>query len=199
MQANAMTHLHRLNQATMILLPKSAEAITAKDYRPISLVCSFAKLITKIMATNLQRRMNDLVGPCQNAFIKGRAIQDNFCYVNGLAKAFRRSKTPALMLKLDIQRAFDTVSWEFLLGLLTARGFGRSFTNCLSALLSTSSTRILVNGELSEKIDLMKGLRQGDPLSPLLFVLVMDCLAVLIDKAVNMGILGPIGDQKLPF
>ena len=103
------------------------------------------------------------------------------------------------MLILDIQRAFDTVSWEFLLELLTARGFGRKFTNCLAALLCTSSTRILVNGELSERIDLMKGLRQGDPLSPLPFVLVMDCLVVLIDKAANMGILGPMGDQKLSF
>ena len=103
------------------------------------------------------------------------------------------------MLNLDIQRTFDTVSWELLLELLTTRGFGRKFTNCLAALLCTSSTRILVNGELSERIDLMKGLRQGDPLSPLPFVLVMDCLAVLIDKAVSMGILGPIGDQILPF
>ena len=102
----------------MILLPKNAEALTAKDFRPIGLVCSFAKLITKIMATRLQHQMNELIGPCQNAFIKGRAIHDNFCYVSGLAKALWRANTPAIMVKLDIQRAFDTVSWEFLLELL---------------------------------------------------------------------------------
>ena len=184
-QQDSTANLHRLNQATMVLLPKTPEDIHAKDFRPISLVCSFAKLVTKILATRLQRRMKDLIRPCQNAFIKGRAIQDNFCYVNGMAKAFRKSKTPALMLKIDIQRAFDTVSWEFLLELLVARGFGRKFTNCLAALLRSASTKVLVNGELSERISLQRGLRQGDPLSPLLFVLVMDCLAALFDKAVH--------------
>lgn len=143
--------------------------------------------------------MNDLVRPCQNAFIKGRAIHDNYSYVSGLAKAFRKSKTPALMIKLDIQKAFDTVSWEFLLKLLEFRGFGRKVTDCIVTLLSSATTRVLVNGELSDTIKLQKGLRQGDPLSPLLFVIVMDCLAAIFNKAVELGILGPIGVQNIPF
>lgn len=92
--ANETTHLHRLNQATMVLLPKNPEVLHPKDYRPINLICSFAKLVTKILAAQFQRRMPELVKPCQNAFIRGRVIHNSFSYVSGLARAFRRSKSP---------------------------------------------------------------------------------------------------------
>lgn len=81
-QWNATAHLEWLNQATMNLLPKKCDAATSADYRPISLICSFTKLIAKIMASRLQKRMKELVRPCQNTFIKGRTIHDNFSYVS---------------------------------------------------------------------------------------------------------------------
>jgi hypothetical protein len=81
--------LHLLNNALMVLLPKSSEAASPGDFRPISLVHSFGKLFTKILAKRLQPQMSDLVAPCQNAFIRGRSIHDNFVYVQGVVHSLR--------------------------------------------------------------------------------------------------------------
>jgi hypothetical protein len=191
--------LHLLNSALMVLLPKSPEAASPSDFRPISLVHSFGKLFTKIMAKRLQPMMPGLVAPCQNAFIKGKSIHDNFVYVQRVVHSLKHKKIPALMMKLDISKAFDSVSWEFLLKLLAHRGFDRKWINWIVALLSSSSTNIIVNGELTEKIHHRRGLRQGDPVSPLLFVLVMDCLGRLLDKAQSDLLLPHLGNQVLRF
>ena len=116
--------LHLLNSANMILLPKTPEAAHPSQFRPISLIHFFAKLFTKILAHRLRPRMHELVHPCQSAFIKSRAIHDNFVFVRAQARLFRQKKFPALLLKLDLQKAFDSLSWEFLLEVLEAKGFG---------------------------------------------------------------------------
>ena len=82
-------NLDKLNSATMILLPKVNGANQPKDFRPISLIHCFGKNFSKIMASRLQPLMPNLVLPCQNAFIKGRSIHDNFVYVQNLAKALK--------------------------------------------------------------------------------------------------------------
>jgi hypothetical protein len=168
-----------LNAATMILIPKKVGAETAKVYRPINLITFFAKLVAKIQARRLQPRMNELVSPAQSAFIKGRVIHDNFTLVKGLARSYFLKKNPALLLKLDIEKAFDSVSWEFMLEVLQEKGFGVKWRNWITVLLATASTRVLINGELTETIWHHRGLRQGDLLSPLLFILSMDVLSVI--------------------
>ena len=117
------------------------------------------------------------------------------CPIHG--KGAKAKKIPSLLLKLDISKAFDLVSWEFLLKLLQFRGFGRRWCGWIAALFLATSTKVLVNSMLSDVIHHRKGLRQGDPLSPLLFVLVMDCLGRLMDKAQTDGVLAPLGQQQL--
>ena len=156
--ALACNNLGIVNDATMVLIPKKPDATAPKDFRPLCLISSFAKLILKVLARRLQPRMPELVRPCQSAFIKGRTIHDNFAYVQGLVKSLQHKKCPSLFLKMDIEKAFDSVSWEFLLEVLEARGFGRKFRNLISCLLFSSSTRILVNGTLSEPIFHRRGL-----------------------------------------
>ncbi|CAM0949967.1 unnamed protein product [Alopecurus aequalis] len=189
-------NLDALNCATMILLPKHAGANTPQEFRPISLIHIFAKITAKILSTRLQPKMNMLISQCQSAFIKGRVIHDNFIYVQSMARVLRQKKIPSLLPKLDISKAFDSVSWEFLLA-LQQRGFGSRWQGWLASLFLTCSTKVLINSVLSDKIFHMCGLRQGDPLSPLLFVLVIDCLARLMDKAQLDGILAPLCDQTL--
>jgi hypothetical protein len=95
-----------------------------KDFRPISLVHSFAKLVTKILANRLAKRLTEMVSPSQSAFIKGRFIQDNFMLVQQTSRLFHQQNMPRLLFKLDIAKAFDSVSWPFLIEVMQHMGFG---------------------------------------------------------------------------
>jgi hypothetical protein len=107
-----------LNSAYITLLPKRDGADQPKDFRPISLVHSFAKLITKMLANRLAVRLQQMVSHIQSAFIKGRFIQDNFLMVQQTARLLHQQKQPQILLKLDISKAFDSVSRPFLLEVL---------------------------------------------------------------------------------
>ena len=107
-----------------LLIPKKLEALEAKDYRPISLVHSFAKLVTKMMANRLAPHLDKLVATNQSAFTRGRCIHDNFILVQQTIKVLHRQKISSLFLKLDISKAFDSVDWAFLLEILSHLGGG---------------------------------------------------------------------------
>jgi hypothetical protein len=147
-----------LNTAFITLLPKKEDAILAKDFRPISLIHSFAKLITKVMANRLSGYMDKLISKNQSAFIKGRFIQDNFMLVQQTARLLHAQKQPRILLKLDISKAFDSVSWSFLLEVLEKVGFGPIWRDVISGLLMTSSTQIMLNGVPGEYIQHKRGL-----------------------------------------
>ncbi|CAO2201417.1 unnamed protein product, partial [Urochloa humidicola] len=190
-------NLWMLNSAYITLIPKREEADQVKDFRPISLVHSFAKLVTKILANRLAGRLNEMVSPSQSAFIKGRFIQDNFMLVQQTVKFLHSQKQPRILLKLDITKAFDSVSWPFLLEVLAQMGFGPRWRDLLSGLLVTSSTQVLLNGSPGEVIQHRRGLRQGDPLSPMLFILVMDVLSLMVTKASRDGLLQPLSTRLI--
>jgi len=114
-----------VNQAYMVLLHKKHDAASIGDYRPISLIHSFAKLFTKVLARCLAPHMDGLVKPNQSAFIRSRLIHENYKAVQLTAKLLHRSKVPCSLLKIDIAKAFDMVNWHFLLGLLEHLGFSR--------------------------------------------------------------------------
>jgi hypothetical protein len=184
-----------LNAAYITLILKKLDVVSAKDFRPISLVHSFNKLVTKILANRLAPLLNSMVSTNQSTFIRGRSIHDNFILVQQTVKVLHRQKVPNLFLKLDIFKAFDSVSWSFLLEVLSHLGFGISWCNLISHLLSTSSTRVMLNGEPGKIIHLQRGLRQGNPLSPMLFILVMDVLNILFVKAGEEGLLQPLSHR----
>lgn len=150
-----------LNSAFITLLPKKSDACAVKDFCPISLIHSFAKLVTKILANRLAPLLPNLVSNNQSAFIRGRSIQDNFLFVQQMARSPHRTKESHLLLKLDITKAFDSLSWPFLLEVLQHVGFGRKWCNLICLLLSTSSTQILVNGQPGPPISHLRGLRQA--------------------------------------
>ncbi|KAM0929262.1 hypothetical protein ACQ4PT_001755 [Festuca glaucescens] len=153
--------LHRLDSAFVTLLPKREGATDLKDFRHISLVHSFAKLVTKLMALRLEPRMAELVDSNQSAFIRGRCIEDNFVLAHQSATLLHRKK----------------------------HGFGPRWLRWLVALLCSASTQVLVNGSVGPDFFHGRGLRQGDPLAPLLFVLVMDVLATMFRVAERAGVL----------
>jgi len=153
---------------------------SARALRPISLMHSFSKLFAKCLATRLAPKPKDIVAMNQSALIKGRAIHDNFRTVQLACRWLHSRKFPAVLIKIDIAKAFDSVAWPFLLEILQHIGFSRRWTNWISILLSTVSTKVLVNGRPERRIAHARGLRQGDPISPMLFIIVMEVLNSLI-------------------
>jgi hypothetical protein len=181
----------------MILLRKKEQPASMGDYRPISLIHSFSKLFTKCLARRLAPRLHEIVSPNQSAFIKGRSIHDNFRAVQLACRWLHARKFATVLLKVDIAKAFDSVSWPFLLEVLQHIGFPRRWTNWISVLLSTSSTRVILNGRPGNRITHARGLRQGDPISPMLFVIVMECLNSLIREADRRGALSPLPGRAI--
>jgi hypothetical protein len=183
----------KLNCAYITLVPKKSDAEEVGDYRPISLVHSFAKLFSKLLANRLRPKMEKLVSCNQSAFIKGRNLHDNFLLVRQLARKIHISKEKGVLLKLDISRAFDSLSWSFLLEILRRMGFPDCWLQWIQIALRTASTKLLVNGAPGRKIWHARGVRQGDPLSPQLFVLAMEAVTLLFCQAAARGLLSPIG------
>ena len=140
-----------------------------------------------------------LVSPPQSAFIKKRCIHDNFIHVQGMIKGMHKEKTPGFFLKLDITKAFDSVSWAFLLELLGVLGFGPRWRRWVCLLLSTASSRVMLNGKPGPRIAHRRGLRQGDPLSPMLFILAIDPLHHLFRVASEAGLLLPFRAAPVRF
>lgn len=113
------------------------------------------------------------------------------------AKLLHRQKLSRVLLKLDISKAFDSVSWAFLLEVLTRLGFGFKWRTAICNLLSSSSTRVLLNGDPGRVITHRRGLRQEDPLSPMLFIIAMDVLSSLVAKADDLRLLEPLVTKPL--
>lgn len=136
-----------LNQALLSLLPKRADASALNDYRPISLIHLVAKIFAKVLSLRLAPKLDGLVSKSQNAFITGRSLHDNFVLVKHSARLLHQLGAPRILLKLDLARAFDSLSWPFLFEVLRGYGFGGRFLEWIAILLSSASTRVLMNGE----------------------------------------------------
>jgi hypothetical protein len=189
---NQTAKLSLINTAHIVLLPKKQDAASLSDYRPISLINSAVKIITKLLANRLAPHLNDLVSTAQNAFIKKRCIHDNFIYAQRVVQLLHKKRKPALFIKLDISKAFDSINWSFLLEVLGKLGFSTKWRDWIAALFGTATSRVLINGQPTEMIRHGRGLRQGDPLSPMLFILAIDPLQRIIQVAADKGILSPV-------
>jgi retron-type reverse transcriptase len=183
------SNFHIINTANVVLLPKKDGAESISDFRPISLIHVVPKIVAKAMARRLSPKMNAIVSRSQTAFIKTRTIHDNFMYVRNTACRLHRTKTPSLLIKLDIDKAFDTVRSDYMLDLLQRLGFSQRWRALLVTLFSTASSRIILNGIPGKDILHGHGLRQGDHLSPLLFDIAIDPLQRLLEKATESGLL----------
>jgi len=179
-----------LNRTIIALVPKVQHPESIEQYRPISL-CNFAyKIISKIMANRLKPLLSILISKEQAAFISNRQIQDNIMVVQEVMHQFKVracKKHFNLILKTDMQKAYDRVEWDFLEAYLKQLGFNDSWVTQVMACVTTVSFSIRFNGEQLPYFKPTRGIRQGDPLSPYLFILIANALSTTLTQAVAIG------------
>ena len=173
------------NDALVVLIAKVGKPEKITQFRPISLCNVLFKTITKTMVLRLKRVIGKLIGPAQASFIPERLSQDNIMIVQEAFHSMRRKKGRKgwMLLKLDLEKAYDRIRWDFLADTLIAASFEECWINWIMAYVRDPSMTILWNGEKTKSFTPSRGLRQGDPLSPYLFVLCLERLCHMIDRS----------------
>lgn len=162
-----------------------------KDFRPISCCNVLYKVISKIVANRLKSILPKCITLNQSAFIKERLLMENVLLATELVKDYHRDDiSPRCALQIDISKAFDSVQWTFMLNILEALGLPDKFIGWISRCITSASFSVQVNGELAGYFQSKRGLRQGCSLSPYLFVLCMNVLSKMLDRAAKRGEMG---------
>ena len=181
--------LARLNYAMITLIPKENEAKHLKKFRPISLINYSFKIFAKAMNNRLVKIADRLIASNQTAFIKGRFILESVVAAHEIIHEVAKNDSQGIILKLDYEKAYDRVRWEFLEDMMSSRGFGEKWIRWIRKIARDGSICIRINDENGSYFHLGKGLRQGDPLSPLLFNLVADVFTRILIKAAKENLI----------
>ncbi|KAI8550987.1 hypothetical protein RHMOL_Rhmol06G0149600 [Rhododendron molle] len=173
-----------MNKTFIALIPKTDNPDSIKLFRPISLCNVGYKIITKIIVARLRPMLTKIISPFQSSFIPGRTTNDNIIITQEVLHTLRgkKGRKGGMIFKIDLEKAYDKVSWKFLFDTLTFFNFNASWISIIMSCVTSVKTSILWNGEPLPEFAPGRGLRQGDPLSPYLFVLCMERLSILINS-----------------
>jgi len=181
-----------LNITNIALIPKGSTQVSMKDWRPIALCNVLYKIISKVLANRLKIVLPNCISDNQSAFVPGRSILDNVMVaieVLHFMKAKTRGEDRYVALKLDINKAYDRMDWNYLRAVMNKMGFHNRWIHWMSMCVESVDYFVLVNGTQVGPIIPGRGLRQGDPLSPYLFIIFAEGLSSLIRDAETRDIL----------
>lgn len=180
--------LKQWNATNLVLIPKIPNAATMSDFRPISCLNTVYKVISKLLAGRLKAILPSVISHSQSAFMLGRLLLENVLLAIEIIQGYNRKNIPpSAMLKLDLRKAFDSVRWDFFISALRAVNFPDKFIGWIQECISTASFSVTVNGHTGGFFRSTKGLREGDSMSPYLFVLAMEVFSGLLQSRYASG------------
>ncbi|XP_061998871.1 uncharacterized protein LOC133716160 [Rosa rugosa] len=187
-----------LNHTLITFVPKVQGPKHMHLFSPISLCCTVYKIITKIIVSRIRPFLKKWISPNQVSFVPGRHISDNVMVTQEILHKCRyaKGKKGFLVWKIDLSKAYDKLNWSFINQVLYELQIPNQLTKLIMHCITSPSFQVILNGDLSDKFSAGRGVRQGDPLSPYIFVLCMEKLSHLIHSATEVGQWKPIQSSQ---
>lgn len=181
-----------LNSSFITLIPKIDSPINLNDFRPISLVGCLYKIVTKILASRIKKVLPNVIAMNQFAFLGGRSMLDSVVVANESVHEAKSKKLPTMIFKVDFEKAYDSVRWCFLEYMMRRFNFNERWVSWVMGCLKSSYVSVLVNGSPTGEFKMEKGIRQGDPLAPFLFLMVAEGLNGIMRRAMFTDHFAPL-------
>ena len=171
------------HESIIILLHKKGCTLHPENYRPIALLNVMAKLLSSVYCARIRRKISKVIPNEQTGFVPGRSITENLILLGDAIHYSKRFHPSSIILALDFAKAYDRVQWRPMISILGKMGFGPRFLNVIKAMYKQRRAQLAINGELTNHFDIERGVLQGDPLSPTLFILACSPLYAKLEAA----------------
>lgn len=180
--------LKGLTSYFLALISKCDSPQSLGDYRPISLLGCLYKIIAKMLVTRLKGVLPTIIAPNQFAFLSKRFMLDGVAIINEVTDFAKKSKRPCLIFKVDFAKAYDSINWSFLEYMIGRFGMNQRWKSWIKECIFKGDLSVLINGSPSKEVKIQKGLKQGDPPAPFLFLMVAEGLTGMMSNVVSAGL-----------